>query len=85
MNLTLDDLIGKCPDCAGTGEQPQRGVSAGGNTFGQRPVQVFGDFRCNRCMGEGRWGLTETGRTLVKFLDVVSKLKEYGRLDIHSE
>lgn len=79
ISLTLDDLIDVCPECSGTGQKPQQ-ESGGGGSYAPRVVAVYGDNKCNRCMGTGRWGLTEGGKALVEFTKIVEQLKNYGRL-----
>jgi DnaJ-class molecular chaperone len=82
MSLTMDDLIGTCPDCGGTGKRPEENkASGGGNSYGFRTVTyALGTNAedCARCAGTGRWGLTEAGRTVGKFVGIFQKLKERG-------
>jgi hypothetical protein len=80
MSLTIDDLIQKCPSCGGLGQDPQRTSGSNTSGYGQQVV-YYGDTSCNQCMGVGRWGLTETGKVLVKFAGITEKLKQYGRLE----
>lgn len=79
MKLTMDDLIEKCPDCAGKGKKPQENRTAGGRSFG---TYALGNNmeNCGRCLGQGRWGLTETGKVLKEFMDIIEKLKPSGRV-----
>lgn len=82
MSITMDDLIGVCPDCSGTGKRPEENRSGGGgNSYGRRTITfALGNSPedCPRCVGTGRWGLTETGRTLGKFVGIFQKLTERG-------
>jgi DnaJ-class molecular chaperone len=79
--LTMDDLIGPCPDCAGTGKKAQETRSGGGNSFGRRTTTYAlgtNPEDCSRCVGTGRWGLTDEGRVIGKFISIYQKLKERG-------
>lgn len=75
MSLTMDDLIGVCPNCSGTGKKPQE--STGGR---QTVTYIAGADAndCGRCAGKGRWGLTDTGKTIGEFLDIYKELKKRG-------
>jgi DnaJ-class molecular chaperone len=79
MSLTMDDLIGTCPNCAGTGKRQEENRSSGGSSYGRRTVTYAlgtNPEDCHRCAGTGRWGLTETGRAIGQFVDIFQKLKE---------
>lgn len=81
MSLMMDDLIGTCPDCAGTGKRREEERSGGGNSYVRRTITYpLGANReeCVRCAGTGRWGLTETGRTIGQFVGIFQKLKGRG-------
>ncbi len=83
MNLTLDDLIGKCPSCDGSGKKPQAPAGGGGGSYGRRIVYAgtgHNPEECGQCAGTGRRGLTETGRAVFEFMEAARKLKERGQL-----
>lgn len=80
--LTMDDLIGECPDCKGTGKRPQESSGGSGGSFGGRRTVTYAlgtnPEDCGRCLGTGRWGLTEAGRTVGEFINIYQKLKARG-------
>lgn len=84
MELSLDDLIGKCDICGGTGKKPQE-LLPGGGSFGRRVITsapLGADPEdCGGCAGSGRRGLTDAGRAVLDFLDAAQKLKGRGQLD----
>ena len=87
MDLTLDDLVGKCDDCGGTGKKPQEpGHAGGGRPFGRRVVTSFAlgsdPEDCGRCVGTGRRGLTATGRAVVDLLTVINSYNAKGRISM---
>lgn len=82
MSLTMDDLIGTCPDCAGTGKRLVENRSgASGSSYGRRTTTYIAGSNpedCKRCAREGRWGLTESGKIIGEFVGIYQKLKERG-------
>jgi hypothetical protein len=79
MSLTMDDLIGVCANCAGTGKRPQESNSSGGGFRRTITYPLGGNpEECVRCAGTGRWGLTETGRVIGEFAGIYQKLKGRG-------
>ena len=80
MALSLDDLIGVCPNCGGTGQQPEE-TGQNSSSYGSKTSSfgANGGFdRCRQCVGTGRWGITETGRAFGKFIEVFQILKKAG-------
>ena len=66
-SLTLDDLIKKCPDCGGTGKKPEEKSIGGGRSFVQQITiyaQGSNTENCVRCIGTGRWKLTDPGKAV---------------------
>lgn len=85
MSLTLDDLVGRCDDCGGTGKKPAE-ESGSGSSYGRRVVRYTMNSNpdeCGRCAGTGRRGLTETGHAIVQLLGVVDDYKAKKRLGAH--
>jgi DnaJ-class molecular chaperone len=82
-SLTLDDLIKECPDCGGTGKKPEGKSTGRGRSFGQQTstyAVVSNPENCVRCIGTGRWELTDTGKAVGEFISIFKKLKESGRV-----
>ncbi len=83
--MTLDDLIGVCGGCSGTGKKPQQDTSGGGGGFGRRSTTFalgLSPEECGPCLGTGRRGLTETGRALVELLRVIRKYEDRNMLNM---
>ena len=83
MALTLDDLIGVCPDCSGTGKRSTQKPAGGGRSYGRQTITYplgMNEDDCPRCAGTGRWGLTDSGRAILEFMKAAGKLKERGLL-----
>lgn len=78
MNLTLDDLIGKCDECGGTGKRRPPGGRGG-----RQSITYTLDVRaedCSKCRGTGRWGLTDAGRAVAELFTVLQKYDSRGHL-----
>lgn len=77
MDLKLDDLIGKCDACGGTGKKPpsvQRG---------RQIVTYTGSMNadeCAKCQGTGRWGLTSAGQAVAELFTILQKYEQRGWL-----
>jgi hypothetical protein len=74
MELTLDDLIEKCSECNGTGKGKEEPEKRGGHSYGVTPLgssQASDD--CRACGGSGRTKLTETGRAIKEFIEILEK------------
>ena len=70
MDLTIDDLIGTCDGCGGTGKKPSPGL---------HPRDVRAED-CRKCRGTGRWGLTDAGRAVAELFTVFQKYDAKGHL-----
>ncbi len=84
MDLTLDDLIGKCDACGGTGKRLREPEGESGGTYGRRVVTSyplgFSPEECVGCAGTGRRRLTATGRAIVDLFTVVNGYNAKGRI-----
>lgn len=83
IDLTLDDLIGKCETCGGTGENPFVQKRAGSHSYGRQVWSGATDLDpvdCSKCLGTGRRGLTTTGRAVVELFTIFRKFEEKNRL-----
>lgn len=76
MELTLEDLIEKCPTCGGTG-QPKgnaEGAQGTGSSYGRQPVAIYTmSSKCHTCDGTGYFKLTPTGRVIKQFIDILQR------------
>ena len=77
----MDDLIGVCTGCDGTGKRTESETRKTGSGFGRQTVTYrIGDQPedCPKCVGTGRWGLTETGKVVHDFMVLAEKLATRG-------
>src|SRR5258705_6647185 len=82
MTLTMDDLIGVCGECNGTGARIEESRPNGGTVAGRRIVYLGSDGpdKCGKCAGTGRAGVTETGKVIGEFAEIYQALKKSDRL-----
>lgn len=84
IDLTLDDLIGKCETCDGTGENPFVQKRTGGHSYGRQvwsgPLEL-NPVDCSKCLGTGPHGLTATGHAVAELFTIFRKFEEKNRLD----
>lgn len=78
VKITLDDLIGTCPKCGGSGKpQAEPPVRSGGGSYGRQVVRFTGEpDTCGMCAGTGRRGLTDTGKAVAQFIAITRKYEE---------
>jgi DnaJ-class molecular chaperone len=75
MSLSVEDLIGVCERCGGSGN-PYKRHREGSPDYGQKTEPVSNSEMCLDCNGTGK-GITESGKAILELLKL---LKEQGRL-----
>ena len=70
MDITLDDLMEPCGNCAGTGKKEQPKSPPGNSSYGQRSLTMamIGNDDCETCRGSGKYKPTASGQAILDLI-----------------
>lgn len=81
--LTLDDLIGECDTCGGSGDDPHVRNREGNRPYGERAWSDSTSYHpgdCTKCLGTGRRGLTDAGHAVTELFIIFRKFERRNML-----